>query len=160
MASSLPDDLLHMICEQLWEQRDFDTLYHCTRAGKQLAVPALASIYRWDQSGFISIWFHVLTVLSMHDVAPITSARSDDFEETTQGKTQQESKAQVLSKRSSMWRAIVLSSMNMTLFPYSKYIRTLRLQDLEDLLDLLNDPKAGKLRAWVSKFQALMNNQI
>lgn len=89
----------------------------------------------------------MLTVLSMHDVAPITSARSDDFEETTQGKTQQESKAQVLSKRSSMWRAIVLSSMNMTLFPYSKYIRTLRLQDLEDLLDLLNDPKAGKLRA-------------
>lgn len=49
MASLLPDDLLHMICHQLWEQRDFDTLYHCARAGKQLAVPALASIYRYTR---------------------------------------------------------------------------------------------------------------
>lgn len=48
MAALLPDDLLHMICHQLWEQRDFDTLYHCARAGKQLAVPALASIYRYN----------------------------------------------------------------------------------------------------------------
>lgn len=47
MAALLPDDLLHMICHQLWEQRDFDTLYHCACAGKQLAVPALASIYRY-----------------------------------------------------------------------------------------------------------------
>jgi hypothetical protein len=34
-----------------------------------------------------------------------------------------------------MWRTIILSSMGKTLFPYSKYIRTLRVQDLEDLLD-------------------------
>ena len=47
MAALLPDDLLHMICHQLGEQRDFDTLYHCSCAGKQLAVPALASIYRY-----------------------------------------------------------------------------------------------------------------
>ena len=47
MAALLPDDLLHMVCHQLWERRDFDTLYHCARAGKQLAVPALASIYRY-----------------------------------------------------------------------------------------------------------------
>lgn len=46
MAAALPDDLLHMVCGQLWEQRDFDTLYHCACSGKQLAIPALASIYR------------------------------------------------------------------------------------------------------------------
>ena len=34
-----------------------------------------------------------------------------------------------------MWKTIILSSMGKTLFPYSKYIRTLRVQDLEDLLD-------------------------
>ena len=79
---------------------------------------------------------------SMHDVAPTTSTRSnDDIEENTRGKTQQESKVQILTKRSEMWRSIVLSSMDRTLFPYSKYIRTLVLQDLEDLLDLLGDPK-------------------
>ena len=47
MAALLPDDVLHIICDQLWEQRDFDTLYRCTCSGKQLAVPALASIYRY-----------------------------------------------------------------------------------------------------------------
>ena len=46
MAAALPNDLLHMVCAQLWEQRDFDTLYHCACTGKQLAFPALASIYR------------------------------------------------------------------------------------------------------------------
>lgn len=46
MVALLPDDLLHMICGVLWEQRDFDTLYHCACAGKQLAYPALANLYR------------------------------------------------------------------------------------------------------------------
>ena len=83
----------------------------------------------------------------MHDVAPITSARSDEIEEAAQGKTQQESKNDILAKRSGMWRAIILSSLGKTLFPYSKFIRTLRLQDLEDLLDLLGDPKLKSLNA-------------
>ena len=52
MATSLPDDLLHMVCDQLWEQRDFDTLYHCACSGKQLAIPALASIYRYARPFF------------------------------------------------------------------------------------------------------------
>ncbi|KAL6718381.1 hypothetical protein ACLMJK_004470 [Lecanora helva] len=81
----------------------------------------------------------------MHDVAPITSARSDEMEEAAQGKTQQQSKYDILEKRTGMWRAIILSSLGKTLFPYSKFIRTLRLQDLEDLLDLLGDPKLKNL---------------
>lgn len=83
----------------------------------------------------------------MHEVAPITSGRSDDIEEATLGKTQQQSKNDILVKRVGMWRAIVLSSLGKTLFPYSKFIRTLRLQDLEDLLDLLGDPKLKALSA-------------
>ena len=46
MVVSLPDDLLYMVCTKLWEQRDFDTLYHCARSTKQLADPALAHLYR------------------------------------------------------------------------------------------------------------------
>lgn len=46
MAALLPDDVLHIICNQLWELRDFDTLYQCALSGKQFAVPALACIYR------------------------------------------------------------------------------------------------------------------
>ena len=50
MAARLPDDLLHMICGALSEQRDFNSLFQCACSGKQLAVPALASIYRQDRS--------------------------------------------------------------------------------------------------------------
>ena len=86
----------------------------------------------------------------MHDAAPTTSTRSnDDIEETTRGKTQQQKGTSILAKRCEMWRSIVLSSMNRTLFPYSKYIRTLRLQDLEDLLEIIGDPKAGKFHKLV-----------
>ena len=46
MAARLPDDLLHMICGALSEQKDFNSLFQCACSGKQLAVPALASIYR------------------------------------------------------------------------------------------------------------------
>ena len=67
----------------------------------------------------------------MHD------ARSDEVEEA--------SKDEVLVKRISMWRAIILSSLGQTLFPYSRFIRTLRTQDLEEVLDLLADPKRKKL---------------
>ena len=47
IMASLPDDILYMICSQLWKRRDFDTLYHCVCAGKQLAVPALTNLYRY-----------------------------------------------------------------------------------------------------------------
>lgn len=49
MAPSLPDDILHLVCIQLWHQRDFHTLYNCARSSKQLAIPALANLYRWAQ---------------------------------------------------------------------------------------------------------------
>lgn len=54
MAPTLPDDILYMICTQLWHQRDFDTLYHCSLSGKQLAVPALTNIYRYYIAPFVA----------------------------------------------------------------------------------------------------------
>jgi len=87
----------------------------------------------------------------MHHVAPITSARSDEIEEAEQGKIQQQNKYNNLVKRTRMWRSMILSSLGKTLFPYSKFIRTLRLQDLEDLLDRLADPKLKVLNAMFFK---------
>lgn len=46
MAASLPDDILHEICNQLWQQEDFSTLFDCTLVGKQLAAPAIIHLYR------------------------------------------------------------------------------------------------------------------
>ena len=46
MAISLPDDVLYLLCAQLWERRDFNTLFSCSLTGRRLAVPALTHLYR------------------------------------------------------------------------------------------------------------------
>ena len=43
----LPDDILHLLCAELAEQRDFDTLYACSVSSKRLAIPALTALYRY-----------------------------------------------------------------------------------------------------------------
>lgn len=48
MAALLPDDLLHVLCDILAQQRDFDTLFNCACTSKSLAVPALTSLYRFE----------------------------------------------------------------------------------------------------------------
>ncbi len=63
---------------------------------------------------------------SMHDVAPVTSGGSDEVETPR--------KEQLTMQWVALWRSIVLSSLDKTLFPYSRYVRRLNLQDLEELL--------------------------
>jgi hypothetical protein len=43
---ALPDDILHLLCEELADQRQFDTLFNCACASRKLAVPALTHLYR------------------------------------------------------------------------------------------------------------------
>ena len=64
----------------------------------------------------------------MHDRAPVTSAYNDETEMAPKGREQ------LTGKWASMWRSLILSSLGKTLFPYSKYVRTLSLQDLEYLM--------------------------
>ncbi len=95
----------------------------------------------------------VLTWLSMHDAAPVTSAGSDEKEISGREQTTPKGREQSILKRASMWRAIILSSVGKSLFPYSKYIRTLVVQDLEDLLEACDrqDPQGSKSRNTISK---------
>ncbi|KAL8737426.1 MAG: hypothetical protein Q9181_001705 [Wetmoreana brouardii] len=122
MASSLPDDILYMICTQLWYRRDFDTLYHCALTGKQLAVPALTNIYR------------------MHDVSPVTNRGSSDADMSAQERAKTTYRARLhqeevlIIRWAQLWRMITLSAIGQTLFPYVHYIRALNLEDLEELL--------------------------
>lgn len=47
MAPALPDDILHVLCEELANLRQFDTLFNCACASRVLAVPALTNMYRY-----------------------------------------------------------------------------------------------------------------
>lgn len=80
----------------------------------------------------------MLMSCSMHDVAPVTSAYNDEIEMAPQERISQaayeKGREQLIGKWASMWRSIILSSLGKTLFPYSKYVRTLSLLDLEHLL--------------------------
>jgi hypothetical protein len=41
MIATLPDDILHLLCEELASQAQFDTLFSCACANRALAIPAL-----------------------------------------------------------------------------------------------------------------------
>ena len=138
MPPSLPDDILYMICTQLWHRRDFDTLYHCALAAKPLAVPALTNIYRYEENPTISN--NGLIQHSMHDVSPVTNRGSSDIDMSAQDRAKTTYKARLRQEENmvfrwaQLWRMITLSATDKTLFPYARYIRTLNLGDLEELL--------------------------
>lgn len=90
-----------------------------------------------------------LTPHSIHDVAPVTNGGSDEIEVADPGNTSREArrlKQEVLFKKwAGLWKTLILSSLDKTFFPYSRYIRTLNLQDLGELL------QESKFRDLVSK---------
>lgn len=43
----LPDDILHLLCEELANQEQFDTLFNCACTSRALAVPALTHLYKY-----------------------------------------------------------------------------------------------------------------
>lgn len=63
MAPALPDDILHVLCEELANLRQFDTLFNCACASRVLAVPALTNLYRW-----VSRTINVDNLLILHVV--------------------------------------------------------------------------------------------
>lgn len=73
----------------------------------------------------------------MHENSPVTSG-SDEDQITIQDKADYATKLQqqerIIGKWAGLWRTITLSSLGKTLLPYSRYIRTLNLRDLEQLL--------------------------
>lgn len=45
--ANLAEEILNMIAIELREARDFTSLYHLSRASKQLAAIGLSHLYRW-----------------------------------------------------------------------------------------------------------------
>ncbi|KAF2086707.1 hypothetical protein K490DRAFT_18894, partial [Saccharata proteae CBS 121410] len=129
---TLPDDILHVFCEEIARQRDFDTLFRCAQAGKRLATPALTHLYRNQQ-----LW----PGLGGNDSVP------------------QAEQLLLVQKWSILWRSLIASALGTTLFPYCKFLHVL---DLRDLTYLLEDDKFHKVSkrffaGEVAKFNITVN---
>ncbi|MCJ1423974.1 hypothetical protein MMC29_001861 [Sticta canariensis] len=149
----LPDEVLYMICTQLWHQGDFQTLFRCACSGKRLAPIAITNLYRMQAVSPIT-----KKCLSDEDIINDTDSESESDVITNNGSDEDGSDEEISApcrclyrpnriikkipsqkklismKCTSLWRAIVLSSLGKTLYPYSQYIRTLNLRDLEELI--------------------------
>ncbi|KAF1978338.1 hypothetical protein BU23DRAFT_498272 [Bimuria novae-zelandiae CBS 107.79] len=111
MAPALPDDILHVLCEQLGDNEQFDALFNCACASRSLAVPALTNMYR------------------VHHKSPIRGADQDEVA------FKRSMRLLIVQKWSIMWKSIIASAVDATLFPYCRYIRALDFRDLENLLE-------------------------
>lgn len=118
MSSALPDDIYHVLCETLAITEQFDTLFNCVCAGRTLAVPAVIHLYRYH---------HLASVKGGGDDEPHLLA----------------TKQLLLQRWAILWRSIIASSMNATLFPYCKYIKNLDFRDLKNLIE--DDKFKGKI---------------
>lgn len=128
--TSLPDDIWYMVCTELWYQQDFNTLFNCVCSGKQLANIAVIYLYRYYMlhQSLGEVKASRLMDSSMQHLA--------DGPDIIRGRNK---------RWTCRWRTILLSSMGKTLYPYSQFIRTLDLQELE--LGL----RGSKLRDRISK---------
>lgn len=75
--SALPDDILHLLCEELANQEQFDTLFNCACASRALAVPALTHLYKYV--AVASLLYRQLTdtIVRSHHLAPVRGGGED-----------------------------------------------------------------------------------
>lgn len=143
---ALSNDVLHVLCEELALQEEFDTLFHCACSSRSLAVPALTHLYRYVPFTFEGLYLPKSCLLrfsslaaavlkyeadtpgSSHHLAPVRGGGDD---ETGRMATKQ----LMVQKWSILWRSIIASSLDATLFPYCRYIKVLDLRDLRYLLE-------------------------
>ncbi|KAI9723120.1 MAG: hypothetical protein M1828_004368 [Chrysothrix sp. TS-e1954] len=110
MAQSLPEDVLHLVCQELALREDFPTLFKCAVSSKTLAPLALAALYR-------------------------NHGKSRVNDEEAEGSNAAPQQELLVQKWSIMWRSIILAALNGTLFPYCRYLKSLELRDLQNLLE-------------------------
>ncbi|THW25587.1 hypothetical protein D6D23_04208 [Aureobasidium pullulans] len=118
-AVRLPPDVWQLLFDELAARNDFSSLYNCAVSSKYLAGSgALANLYRASHN------------------APVKSGGNE-----ASPLQEQETAVQ---RWSILWRTILLSCTEETLFPYCHYLRVLDLRDLHELLD--DDKFRGKIQ--------------
>jgi hypothetical protein len=129
--AALPDDILHLLCEELAAQDQFDTLFNCACSSRILAVPALTHLYRYvtmRNKGQFRI--SIADILNRsHHSAPVRGGGDDLYGLPAA------TKLLTIQRWSILWRSIIASALDATLFPYCRYIKNLDFRDLGNLLD-------------------------
>ncbi|KAL3466399.1 hypothetical protein BJX64DRAFT_250811 [Aspergillus heterothallicus] len=121
MAAALPSEILFMVLDNLGEERDFNSLYQCAIASRYFTEHALSVLYR------------------IYDASPLRGGGVEDerFIARRPGLSSAAQKSDpnsALKKWVTLWRSIVLSTLDLTYLPYYSYIRYLDLDDLGNLL--------------------------
>ncbi|KAL3488731.1 hypothetical protein BJX62DRAFT_171904 [Aspergillus germanicus] len=121
MAVTLPSEILFMVLDNLGEERDFNSLYQCALASRFFTEHALSILYR------------------IYDASPLRGGGIEDerFIARRPGissAAQKSDSNSTLKKWVTLWRSIVLSTLDLTYLPYYSYIRYLDLDDLGNLL--------------------------
>lgn len=134
MVTTLPPDILVLICEELGHRQDFQTLFHCALAGKSLVRSALSWLYR-------SVVFRLFCLKCLLNDGRIHNQSEflrDDEPDTATPVSWQEGTAlhiRTASKWALLWKSIIRSSLGITAYPYCLYIRSLDLRNLDSLFD-------------------------
>ncbi|KAL4944581.1 hypothetical protein BDV06DRAFT_186846 [Aspergillus oleicola] len=129
MAFTLPSEILFMVLDNLGDERDYNSLYQCALASKAFTEHALAVLYR------------------IYDASPLRGGGTEDEQLRSQAQPQyqprrplrastrsKEEQSSPLRKWITLWRSIVLSTLDLSYLPYYSYIRYLDLDDLGNLL--------------------------
>ncbi|KAL2872382.1 uncharacterized protein BJX67DRAFT_5816 [Aspergillus lucknowensis] len=121
MAVSLPSEILFMVLDNLGDERDFNSLFQCALTSKHFTKHALSVLYR------------------IYDASPLRGGGTEDEQFRTRRPTLSSAAFKTdqnwaLRKWVTLWRSIVLSTLDLTYLPYYSYIRYLDLDDLGNLL--------------------------
>ncbi|KKY29161.1 hypothetical protein UCRPC4_g00130 [Phaeomoniella chlamydospora] len=130
----LPDDIIHLICEQLGAQGDFASLYRCALSSPRFCDSALKTLYRLHDRTALVTGQDELELLRQRRPgnAPTTFVRQNAERDL------------ITKKWALLWKSMIRSSLdgdNGTFRPYVAYIRSLNLRDLESLFELFEDQK-------------------
>ncbi|CBF70537.1 hypothetical protein AN5933.2 [Aspergillus nidulans FGSC A4] len=121
MAATLPSEILCMVLDYLGDEKDYNSLYQCALSSKLFTEHALSALYR------------------IYDASPLRGGGTEDEQLRAQTRKPVYSGAKEehnssLRKWITLWRSIVLSTLDLTYLPYYSYIRYLDLDDLGNLL--------------------------
>ncbi|OJJ01148.1 hypothetical protein ASPVEDRAFT_52165 [Aspergillus versicolor CBS 583.65] len=123
MAVTLPSEILFMVLDNLGDEKDHNSLYQCALASRHFTEHALSVLYR------------------IYDASPLRGGGTEDEQLRTQARRPvfasagfREDQNSTLRKWITLWRSIVLSTLDLTYLPYYSYIRYLDLDDLGNLL--------------------------